>query len=120
MNEKLISTSIANTSEASTNLKSVDLSSVAAQQLSEKRTKNKIKLIEACKTQAYKTPRITPCITFEKLIIIGEGPASYTAAIHAARSLLEPLIISKPPLKKRLTQMEGIENFPGFPDEIQS
>ncbi|MFP3039354.1 MAG: FAD-dependent oxidoreductase, partial [Candidatus Hodgkinia cicadicola] len=35
-------------------------------------------------------------VVFEKLVIIGSGPAGYTAAIYAARSLLEPLIISGP------------------------
>ncbi|MFP3038320.1 MAG: FAD-dependent oxidoreductase [Candidatus Hodgkinia cicadicola] len=57
-------------------------------------------------------------IAFEKLVIIGSGPAGYTAAIYAARSLLEPLIVSGPLPGGQLVRTEQVENFPGFPKGI--
>ncbi|MFP3038230.1 MAG: FAD-dependent oxidoreductase [Candidatus Hodgkinia cicadicola] len=57
-------------------------------------------------------------IAFEKLVIIGSGPAGYTAAIYAASSLLEPLIISGPLPGGQLVGTEQVENFPGFPKGI--
>jgi thioredoxin reductase (NADPH) len=60
----------------------------------------------------------TPQINKIKVLILGSGPAGFSAALYAARANLEPLVLTGMDLGGQVSLTSTIENYPGFPDGV--
>ena len=54
-----------------------------------------------------------------RLLILGSGPAGYTAAVYAARANLKPILVTGMSVGGQMSITTDVENYPGFAEVIQ-